>query len=207
MKTFRILSVILKNAGSFMQHRLGQIWQFGLGCTLSAVGATAIVVMVGLNSIEPQLPLLNELQQISGTLISRIQIIDPPKGKSGGKAVWASFALNTAEGTIYARINYPYLLLGYDKAHARLTLVPGDRITAWFSKKDLVDHTQAVTWQMQHDGIMLFTLKQSLAAHYEFEKRSAYLPVGILIVGAAMSFWGWCIYRRRTSTDSAHDTR
>ena len=135
------------------------------------IGVLGLLAFSGLHYFLPP-PSVDELRPVSGVLVGHVVVHRPSKG-----APWASFALRGAEVTLKVAIRNYSLLWNRNDTPRLLQIESGEQITAW----------------IQHAGEDLLTFEQSLTAHQEQERGYFQLSLGILVIGAALAFWGWRI--------------
>ena len=164
-------------------RRLRQIWQFEVGRVSALTGLVALIGCAGVHYLQHPPPSIEELRPFSGVLTGSVEIHSPSRGGH----TWATLPIRTATGIVVTRIDYYDFLWGGEKNPPLLKLRTGDEITLWLQYSH-------IAWQIQHDGTSMLTFERSLAARHEAEMRYFYLWGGLLCIGAALSFWGWCIY-------------
>ena len=107
---------------------------------------------------------------------------------------FASFSLKASGEYINARIdNYNYLS-NCEGLQRLLQLNSGEKIIAWFKRKDIAEANNAVVWRIQYGGEDLLTLEQTSQAHKDQVRRFLCFMLAILGIGATLMFWGWRIW-------------
>lgn len=172
---------------SVTYRKLGKIWQFSLGSTWFVFGLLGILAFWFLNYFLP-IPSAKELRPVLG-VAGEVSIHQPAKGVS-----FASFSLKVSGEYINARIdNYNYLS-NCEGLQRLLQLNSGEKIIAWFTRKDIAEANNAVVWRIQYGGEDLLTLEQTSQAHKDQVRRFLCFMLAILGIGATLMFWGWRIW-------------
>ena len=172
---------------SVTYRKLGKIWQFSLGSTWFVIGLLGILAFWFLNYFLPT-PSEEELRPVLG-VAGEVSIHQRAKGVS-----FASFSLKVSGEYINARIdNYNYLS-NCEGLQRLLQLNSGEKIIAWFTRKDIAEANNAVVWRIQYGGEDLLTLEQTSQAHKDQVRRFLCFMLAILGIGATLMFWGWRIW-------------
>ena len=172
---------------SVTYRKLGKIWQFSLGSTWFVIGLLGILAFLCLNYLLPT-PSAEELRPVLG-VAGEVSIHQSLKGVS-----FASFSLKASGEYINARIdNYNYLS-NCEGLQRLLQLNSGEKIIAWFTRKDIAEANNAVVWRIQYGGEDLLTLEQTSQAHKDQVRRFLCFMLAILGIGATLMFWGWRIW-------------
>ena len=172
---------------SVTYRKLGKIWQFSLGSTWFVIGLLGILAFWCLNYLLPT-PSAEELRPVLG-VAGEVSIHQSLKGVS-----LALFSLKASGEYINARIdNYNYLS-NCEGLQRLLQLNSGEKIIAWFKRKDIAEANNAVVWRIQYGGEDLLTLEQTSQAHKDQVRRFLCFMLAILGIGATLIFWGWRIW-------------
>ena len=172
---------------SVTYRKLGKIWQFSLGSTWFVLGLLGIFAFLFLNYFLPT-PSAEELRPVLG-VAGEVSIHQRVKGVSFG-----SFSLKASGEYINARIDNFNYLSNCEGLQRLLQLNSGDKIIAWFKRKDIAEANNAVVWRIQYGGEDLLTLEQTSQAHKDQVRRFLCFMLAILGIGATLMFWGWRIW-------------
>ena len=172
---------------SVTYRKLGKIWQFSLGSTWFVLGLLGIFAFLFLNYFLPT-PSAEELCPVLG-VAGEVSIHQRVKGVSFG-----SFSLKASGEYINARIDNFNYLSNCEGLQRLLQLNSGEKIIAWFKRKDIAEANNAVVWRIQYGGEDLLTLEQTSQAHKDQVRRFLCFMLAILGIGATLMFWGWRIW-------------
>jgi hypothetical protein len=179
---------------SVTYRKLGKIWQFSLGSTWFVLGSYLVRTWFVGNSrffVPKLLPSNPFCRGIVPSFRCSRRGFNPSTRK---RRIFASFSLKASGEYINARIdNYNYLS-NCEGLQRLLQLNSGEKIIAWFKRKDIAEANNAVVWRIQYGGEDLLTLEQTSQAHKDQVRRFLCFMLAILGIGATLMFWGWRIW-------------